>query len=132
LAAEAVGAAIAAAEQTQADHHVEHCPQCQWVIRVPLEELKAAAPAPAPEALAEPMVAFEAPVEPVAAPAPKKPRAARKLAAKAKAAPKKKAPAKKAKAKAKPKAKAAPKKAAKKPAAKRLRRRAVEEAPVPV
>ena len=119
MATEAVNAAIAAAEQKQANHHIEQCPRCQWVIRVPLEELRATA-APPP--------AFEVPVEaalveavPVAL--AKKPRAARKPVAKrkakAKVAPKKaaakKAPAKKAvkktrARKAKPKAKAAPKK----------------------
>jgi hypothetical protein len=120
MSAEAISAAIAAAEQKQANHHIEHCPRCQWVIRVPLEELRVTAP---------PLPAFEVPVEavpveavPVMAVA-KKPRAARKPAAKRKAKPKaapkkaakKKAPAKKtvkktpAK-KARPKVKAAPKK----------------------
>ena len=114
MAAEAVSAAIAAAEQRQANHHIEHCPRCQWVIRVPLEELRVTA---------APLPAFEVPVEaalveavPVAL--AKKPRAARKPVAKrkakAKVAPKKaaakKAPAKKAvkktrARKAKPKAK---------------------------
>jgi hypothetical protein len=42
LTAETVGAAIAAAEQHQGDHHIEHCPQCQWDVRVPLAELRAA------------------------------------------------------------------------------------------
>ena len=115
MSTEAVSAAVAAAEQKQANHHIEHCPRCQWVIRVPLEELRVtAAPVPAFEAPVEVAVAEAVPVMAVA----KKPRAARKPAAKprakAKAAPKKaaakkavkKTPAKKAK----PKAKAAPKK----------------------
>ena len=97
LAAEAVQAALAAAAEKQADHHIVHCPTCQWVIRVSLDELKAVAPV---EPAAPEVVPFgvTAPVEEapaVAALAPKKPRAARKPAAK-------KAPAKKA---AKPKAK---------------------------
>jgi len=122
MAAEAVSAAIVAAEQKQANHHIEHCPQCQWVIRVPLEELSAtAAPPPTPEV---PVEAALVEVAPVAVPA-KKPRAARKPAAspKAKAAPKKavkKTPAKKAK----PKAKAAPKKAVKKTPAKKAKPKA--------
>ena len=119
MAAEAVSAAIAAAEQRQANHHIEHCPRCQWVIRVPLEELRATA---------APLPAFEVPVEaalveavPVAL--AKKPRAARKPVAKRKAKAKvapKKAAAKKAPAK-KAKAKASPKKAVKKTRARKAK-----------
>ena len=68
-AQETIAAAIAAAEQRQADHHIEHCPRCQWVIRVPLEELRAAAQAPA-LSLA---VSAEAVAAPEAMPAPPKP-----------------------------------------------------------
>jgi hypothetical protein len=115
LTPEAISAAIAAAEQKQADYHIEHCPRCQWVIRVPLDELRAAAAAPTP-VLESPAV--PAPVEPVAEPVPQLPPAARVLKRKhAPAKPKaaaKKAPAKKAAAKPKKTAaKAKPKKAAK-------------------
>ena len=99
MAVEAVSAAIAAAEQKQANHHIEQCPRCQWVIRVPLEELRVtAAPVPAFEVPVEAAVAEAVPVMAVI----KKPRAARKPAAKPKAKPKaapKKAAAKKAPAK---------------------------------
>jgi hypothetical protein len=129
---EAQAAAVAAADQLGATHHVEHCPRCQWVIRVPVDALRTSAaetPAEAPMLLATP----EAPLLLEAAlPAPetatarkpaakkavtKKKPAARKAVVKKSAA--KKAPAKKAAAK-KPAKKAATKKAAtKKPAAKR-------------
>ena len=45
LSDEQIGAALAEADRLQASHHVEHCPRCQWVMRVPVDSLRAAAPA---------------------------------------------------------------------------------------
>ena len=34
LALDAIAQAVAEADRLQATHHVEHCPRCQWVIRI--------------------------------------------------------------------------------------------------
>ncbi len=121
LTDEQIGAALAEADRLPASHHVEHCPRCQWVMRVPVDSLRAAAPASLLAAPVQPALLTEGEkpsAEEAAArkPATKKP-AAKKAAVKKPAAKKpvaKKAPAKKPAAK-KPAAKKAP---AKKPAAK--------------
>jgi len=99
LSSEELTAAIGAATQRQADYHLEHCRQCQWIIRVPVADMQAALPKRKAAQAEEP-----------AKPAKKKPSAK-------KPAPKK-APSKKAAAK-KPAKKPAKKAAAKKPAAKK-------------
>ncbi len=40
-----IATALAEADRLQAAYHVEHCPRCQWVIRVAVDGLRAAAPA---------------------------------------------------------------------------------------
>jgi len=45
LTVEAEVAAVAEAAKLNAPHHVEQCPRCQWVMRVPVTALQAAAPA---------------------------------------------------------------------------------------
>ena len=55
MSAESQAAAVAEADKNQATHHIEHCPRCQWVIRLPVEGLRSAAPAePHPDLLAAP------------------------------------------------------------------------------
>ncbi len=135
---EAISTAIATAEQQGADHHIEHCPRCQWVIRVPLEELRAVAVETVPEpamamGMAEPeMAPAEAPAPDVnrggfsmaEEPPAEQPQAPAKKSAK-------KAPAKKS---AKKSAKKAPakksaKKSAKKAPAKKSAKKSAKKAP---
>ena len=81
LTAEAEAAVVAEAAKLDATHHVEQCPRCQWVMRVPIEALRTAAPmllAP-PEApllleTEQPLLELSAPVA--------KPKAAKKAAKK--------------------------------------------------
>ncbi len=104
---EAQAAAVAEADRLGATHHVEHCPRCQWVIRVPVASLRveAAPPAEAPVLLPSPEQPLLLEAEKPAAP---RKRPARKPAAR-------RAPAKKAAARKAP----AKKSATKKPAAKK-------------
>jgi hypothetical protein len=44
LTGEAETAAVAEAVNLNATHHVAQCPRCQWVMRVPVAALQAAAP----------------------------------------------------------------------------------------
>jgi hypothetical protein len=86
-----ITAALAEADRLQAAYHVEHCPRCQWVIRVAVDGLRAAAPtalltAPSKPGLppgAKKSAARKAPARASVAkkPAAKKP-AAKKVAAK--------------------------------------------------
>ena len=66
-----ITSALAEADRLQAAYHVEHCPRCQWVIRVAVDGLRAAAPASL----------LAAPAKPALLPEAKKP-APRKAAAK--------------------------------------------------
>ncbi len=119
LTPEQLTAAMGAAAQKQAEYHLEHCPQCQWVIRVPVAGIQVALPNP----------------KPVKKPAAKKP-AAKKLKPTVKKATAKKAPAKKPAVKKKPAAKKKPaqkpkpavkKPPAKKPVAKKTKKPAVKK-----
>lgn len=117
-----ITAALAEAGRLQAAYHVEHCPRCQWVIRVAVDGLRAAAPAALLAAPAKPALLPEA-KKPVARKAPARKATAEKAVAKKSAAKKpvgKKPAARKSAAK-KPVGKklAAGKPAAKKPAAKK-------------
>ena len=113
MGAESQAAAVAEADRNQATHHIEHCPRCQWVIRIPVEGLRSAPTGPQPDLL----VAPEKPLLLEAEKSVKKP-AAKKLAVKKPAA---KKPAVKKAATKKPVAKkpATKKVAAKKPVAKK-------------
>jgi hypothetical protein len=69
--------AVAEAAKLNATHHVEQCPRCQWVMRVPVVALQAAAP----ELLAPPEapLLLEAEQPPLELSAPMvRPRAAKK------------------------------------------------------
>ena len=44
LSREAISAAVAQAEATHAKYHVEHCPKCRQTIKLPVDQLKRAAP----------------------------------------------------------------------------------------
>jgi hypothetical protein len=86
LSPDAVAAALAAADATQARHHVEHCPRCRKALKIPVDQLRHHAPLSAPAASPAPIrsLSFKEdkkpmtdtpapfpPVEPVApAPAP--------------------------------------------------------------
>ena len=37
---EAQAAAVLEADKVQATHHIEHCPRCQWVVRIPVDLLR--------------------------------------------------------------------------------------------
>jgi len=125
MAPEAMAQAIAEADRIKATHHVEHCPRCQWVIRVPVDIMRSAMGVEGPQA-AVPAPAATGPVTPPRPPMMPKPAskaevkkvAARKPAAR-KAAAKRKVAAKKATAKKTAAKKSAPRKpiARKKPAA---------------
>ncbi|MBN1889654.1 MAG: hypothetical protein JW850_16780 [Thermoflexales bacterium] len=41
LSLELLTAAVGAAAQKKAEYHVEHCPQCQWVIHVAVAKMQA-------------------------------------------------------------------------------------------
>ena len=126
---EQVAAAVAEADRLKATHHIEHCPRCQWVIRMPVSSLREAAPVvllagpEAPSLLGEGKPATQARKAAAKKPAAKK-AATRKSAAKKSAA--KKPAAKKSAARKAPARKPAAKKStarksttAKKPAARR-------------
>jgi hypothetical protein len=125
LTDEQIGAALAEADRIQASHHVEHCPRCQWVIRVSVDGLRAAAPASLLAAPVQPPLLTEGEL-PVAKKAAVKKPAVKKIAAKKPAVAKKPAAKKSAEKKpaakkpaAKKPAEAAKKPVAKKPAAKK-------------
>ena len=116
MSSDAVTAALAAADATQARHHVEHCPRCRKALKIPVDQLRHHAPLSAPAASPAPIrsISFQEdqkpmtdipapfpPVEPLApppvpapvelpAPAPAAPKkAAKKVVKKAKKAVKK-------------------------------------------
>jgi hypothetical protein len=84
MSSDAVAAALAAADATQARHHVEHCPRCRKALKIPVDQLRHHAPLSAPAASPapirsqsfkedkKPMTDIPAPFPPVepAAPAP--------------------------------------------------------------
>ena len=47
LTDEAQAAAVVEADKIQATHHIEHCPRCQWVVRLPIDLLRVAVALPA-------------------------------------------------------------------------------------
>ena len=47
LTDEAQAAAVVEADKIQATHHIEHCPRCQWVVRLPIDLLRVEVAAPA-------------------------------------------------------------------------------------
>lgn len=59
LSDDAQAEAVTAAAKLGASHHVEACPRCQWVMRVPVISLQAALPA------AEPPVLLTTPAPPM-------------------------------------------------------------------
>jgi hypothetical protein len=84
MSTEAIAAAIAAAEASQADLHVEHCPQCQAEIQIPLAVLRDVAAAESQVAGFSQSLELASPVlQP--APAAAKKSAAKKTAPKGKA-----------------------------------------------
>lgn len=87
LTEEQIGAALAEADRTQATHHIETCPRCQWVMRVAVAGLRAVAPAvllaEPPQPLALPAAEPPARKKPAAKkPGVKKPAAKKVVAAK--------------------------------------------------
>ncbi len=106
VTAEAQAAAVAEADKVQATHHIEHCPRCQWVVRIPIDLLRVAAVEPVVEK--KPAMKKAAAKKATAKKVVKKPAAKKKVVKKPAA---KKVVVKKSPAKKKP--------AAKKPAAKR-------------
>jgi len=50
MSPEAVAAALAVADATQARHHVEHCPRCRKALKIPVDQLRHHAPLNAPAA----------------------------------------------------------------------------------
>ena len=82
LSPDAVAAALAAADATQARHHVEHCPRCRKALKIPVDQLRHHAPLSAPAASPapvrsltfkedkKPMTDIPAPFPPVEPPAP--------------------------------------------------------------
>jgi hypothetical protein len=50
MSPEAVAAALAVADATQARHHVEHCPRCRKALKIPVDQLRHHAPTNAPAA----------------------------------------------------------------------------------
>jgi hypothetical protein len=152
LSSEAVVAALAAADATQARHYVEQCPRCRKALKIPVDQLRhhapinvpAATPAPirpstfkedeknmsdipAPIPPIEPLIPMPAPATPVvvppAAPAAPKP-VVRKPAKKVVKKAVKKAVRKPAKKAGKKPAKKAAKKAVRKPAKKAAKKKA--------
>ena len=55
LSSDAVTAALAAADATQARHHVEHCPRCRKALKIPIDQLRHHAPLSAPAASPAPI-----------------------------------------------------------------------------
>lgn len=55
LSPDAVASALAAADATQARHHVEHCPRCRKALKIPVDQLRHHAPLSAPAASPAPI-----------------------------------------------------------------------------
>jgi hypothetical protein len=55
MSPEAVAAALAVADATQARHHVEHCPRCRKALKIPVDQLRHHAPINAPAASPAPI-----------------------------------------------------------------------------
>jgi hypothetical protein len=82
MSPDAVASALAAADATQARHHVEHCPRCRKALKIPVDQLRHHAPLSAPAASPapirslsfqedqKPMTDIPAPFPPVEPPAP--------------------------------------------------------------
>lgn len=81
LTDEAQAAAVIEADKIQATHHIEHCPRCQWVVRLPIDLLRVEVAAPAAK---KPAVKKSAANKPVAKKAvTKKPATRKKVVKKA-------------------------------------------------
>jgi hypothetical protein len=142
MSSEAVVAALAAADATQARHYVEQCPRCRKALKIPVDQLRHHAPMnvpaatsapirptsfkedekkmsdlPAPIPPVEPLIPIPPPAAPVAVPAPAAPAPAPK--------PVVRKPAKKVVKKA---VKKAAKKVVKKKAAKKVAKKSVKKA----
>jgi hypothetical protein len=101
MSSDAVASALAAADATQARHHVEHCPRCRKALKIPVDQLRHHAPLSAPAASPapirslsfqedqKPMTDIPAPFPPVEPPAPVPAPAPIELPAPVPAAPKK-------------------------------------------
>jgi hypothetical protein len=90
MSSDAVASALAAADATQARHHVEHCPRCRKALKIPVDQLRHHAPLSAPATFStpihsqsfqedkKPMTDIPAPFPPVepAAPEPEAPKPA--------------------------------------------------------
>lgn len=55
MSPDAVAAALATADATQARHHVEHCPRCRKALKIPVDQLRHHAPINAPAASPAPI-----------------------------------------------------------------------------
>jgi vacuolar-type H+-ATPase subunit H len=55
MSSDSVAAALAAADATQARHHVEHCPRCRKALKIPVDQLRHHAPLSAPAASPAPI-----------------------------------------------------------------------------
>jgi hypothetical protein len=55
MSSDAVAAALAAADATQARHHVEHCPRCRKALKIPVDQLRHHAPLSVPAASPAPI-----------------------------------------------------------------------------
>jgi hypothetical protein len=89
LTDEAQAAAVTEADKVQATHHIEHCPRCQWVVRMPVDLLRVAmvvpvAKKPAVKKSAPKKKVVKKPIKKVAAKQTAKKPAAKKAAAKRK------------------------------------------------
>jgi hypothetical protein len=70
LSRETIAAALTGAASTGAKYHVEHCPRCRQAIKLPVDQLKRAAPPGWTSAAPEAQTALPAAVAPLAAPSP--------------------------------------------------------------
>ncbi len=55
MSPDSVASALAAADATQARHHVEHCPRCRKALKIPVDQLRHHAPLSAPAASPAPI-----------------------------------------------------------------------------
>ncbi|HZY44729.1 MAG TPA: hypothetical protein VFF70_08270 [Anaerolineae bacterium] len=77
-------AAVREADKIKATHHIEHCPRCQWVVRIPVDVLRTAALTAKPAAqksIAKKSAAKKKAVKKVAAKKPAKKPAVKKAVA---------------------------------------------------